>query len=110
MEIKFKTSDRGGDTSLQGQVSCSYKGLVRLFGEPNSDGDGYKVSVEWNLEDENGEVVTLYDWKCTSLYDGHGISPEQFKTLKQYDWHIGAENVRAANKLRNYIINNLNRN
>ena len=107
MEIKFKLSDRWGDTSLEGYITTSYEKLVKIFGEPNSDGDGYKVSTEWSLEDELGNPATIYDWKSTNLYNDSSYSVADLRDEKKYEWHIGAENKHTANKLRNYILSQI---
>jgi len=71
-----------------GEVNISYDNLVKLFGEPQEkygDFDDYdKVSTRWVVEDENGRVYTIYDWKAT--YD---MLPSQFRSLSSYEWHIG---------------------
>lgn len=79
--------------------------LVALFGPPNSQGDGYKVSTEWVLEEiATGDVVTIYDWKETSLYDGFGRTPDELRTdLHGTQWHIGAYSKEPAERLVRYI-------
>ena len=101
----FKTvnSKREGGTSLQGYFSTSYRQLVDLLGEPNADGDGYKVSTEWVLEDEDGNVATIYDWKETELYGDSSISVEQFREYSSYEWHIGANSQITANRAIQFL-------
>lgn len=92
-----------GSSSLQGSILTSYKRLVELFGEPNVESDGYKTSSEWELVDEKGNLVTLYDYKATNLYGGDYPSVEEFRNQESYDWHIGAKNEEIANKLIEYL-------
>lgn len=67
-------------SSRMGNMKVIYKDLIMAFGQP-IESDGYKVSGEWIfIEDESGEVFTLYDWKMTNLYDSDGISVEQLRT------------------------------
>lgn len=46
-------------------ITTSINDLTRLLGEPSYVGDygEDKVTVEWVCETEEGEVVTIYDWK-----------------------------------------------
>ena len=68
----------GGGTSLIGHIRVSYAQLFKVFGEPQ-ECDGYKVSGEWTLKDHNGTIITIYDWKCTSLYDEEYPSVSDFR-------------------------------
>ena len=104
-----KTSKSPVGTSLQQYVNVTYNKLENLFGEPNAESDGYKVSIEWNLEDNKGRVLTIYDYKETSLYDSTYPTPEEFLlSIKEtpYSWHIGAGDQESAEALKNYIENN----
>jgi len=90
-------------TSLCGYVKTSYANLVRLFGEPNSEGDEYKVSTEWNLRRSGGGVATIYDYKETNLYDSDGMTVDEFRQLPEYNWHIGGNSQEIAIELREFI-------
>ena len=71
-------------TSLLGEIVCDYNKLKKLFGKPHSS-DEYKVDAEWDIEFENGEVATIYNWKNGKNYNGkNGLA-----TSKITDWHIG---------------------
>ena len=46
-------------------ITTTVNELVRVLGEPTyqqNTGDN-KVNVEWICERENGDIVTIYDWK-----------------------------------------------
>ena len=76
-------------TSLAGYVMLAPSKLVATFGEPKV-GDEYKVSGEYSFENKDGGVATLYDWKCTSLYDSDMWSPEEFWNCSEpMEFHIG---------------------
>ena len=49
-----------------------------MFGEPELD-DEYKVSGCWAFTDNDGNVVTVYDWKRTRLYDESLPSVSEFR-------------------------------
>lgn len=93
------TKDPSG-TSLMGYIAGSFSELVEIFGQPNGEGDEYKVSTEWILEDsETGDIATIYDYKYTALYDPSYPSVKTFREMKTYDWHIGATNEETAKRL-----------
>ena len=55
-------------THYHDEIVTNYSTLEDLLGPPG-EGDGYKISGRWVFEDDRGQVVTLYDWKETELYD-----------------------------------------
>ena len=91
--MKFKNGEANiSMTSLQGYIKTSYRDLVNCFGEPTSDGDGYKVDAEWELTFEDGTVATIYNWKDGRNYCGaDGLPVEQIT-----DWHVGGKSTRAV--------------
>ena len=61
-----KTEKSADGTSFHDvKITTSINDLTRLLGEPTYVGDFSedKVTVEWICETEEGEVVTIYDWK-----------------------------------------------
>lgn len=84
-------------TSLRGEFSAAFSLLQARFGDPIPEADGYKVSTEWIFtEEKTGEVVTLYDYKETALYDEGLPTVEEFRALPSYDWHVGARSPEVA--------------
>lgn len=83
-----KSTKSAEGTCLYGYLNASYKILVELFGAPSTS-DQYKVSTEWILEDQKGNVFTIYDYKETNLYDENNPSVEEFRALPTYEWHVG---------------------
>jgi hypothetical protein len=87
MNFKVDHTANATGTCLQGKMEIKYTDLVRLFGEPATIADN-KVSVEWTFVNEDGDIVTLYDWKSNDL---------SFKTSnKPYVFHIGAKSLSVA--------------
>jgi hypothetical protein len=83
-------------TSFHNQtVSATYDQLVAILGPHNCDGDSDKVTTEWTVKGPNGEVLTIYDWKETSVHDVRG-----WATIR---WHIGAHEVIDAIWFRNWL-------
>ena len=87
MNFKVDHTANATGTYLQGKMELKYVDLVRLFGEPVKTTDD-KVSVEWTFVNEDGDVVTLYDWKSNDL---------SFKeSNKHHVFHIGAKSLSVA--------------
>lgn len=85
-------ADRSG-TSYLGTIELSPRRLVARFGRP-TPGDPMKVAGEYTFQDQQGNVFTLYDWKCTSIWEiAEGYieegeeptlpTPEQFWSLEE---------------------------
>ena len=88
-----KSIDAGG-THLQGAIETTYAKLKAMFGQP-TDGDGYKVDAEWEIEFEDGTIATIYNWKNGKNYNGaRGLA----KT-KITNWHIGGHSSKATDKV-----------
>lgn len=101
---KFVLTNNSPDGGFQTTVKASYKQLEKLFGFPNSYGDDYKVSTEWLLKNEDGKVVSLYDYKETHLYNRHYPSVEEFRNKPYYEWHIGSKGIVEAEQLKAFIL------
>jgi hypothetical protein len=95
-EATFEKTDKSpSGTHLVGEIETSFNTLVDLFGMPNFEGDGDKVTVEWVLEDDQGNKFTIYDWKM------YGIDVTK---LPSYSWHIGG--TTDPSDLKRYIFKN----
>ena len=104
--LKFKKVDNASGTSLRGYVNISYHTLVKIFGEPNYDGDGgYKVQKEWVLDFDTGSDsavrATIYDWKQSESYNGPGQGTHYTQVNK---WHIGGYDDKAVDCVNNAIL------
>ncbi len=82
-------------TSFRGYMLATYSDLVKTFGDPNSEGDGYKVDVEWVLDTPHG-VATIYNYKDGRAYLGErGLPIEHI-----CEWHVGGKNNEAYRYIR----------
>jgi len=82
---------------LQGYQDTPFAELVEAFGEPMSDGDGYKVDAEWVLVTPDGTFVTIYNYKDGKNYNGDcGYDVEDIR-----DWHIGGHDSKALEAVAN---------
>ena len=78
-----KTYKNVNGTSFQDVTfKASVNQLINAFGEPTiQDNTGEdKVNFEWDMETENGDVFTTYDWKEYRKLDLN----------EQIEWHIGS--------------------
>ena len=99
-ELVYKDANITG-TSLQGHIKATYDDLEKAFGAPAYDstkhGESDKVHTEWALEfeDEDGNTViaTIYDWKESSAYNSR---------VGEYNWHIGGNSYAAVEAVYDY--------
>ena len=104
MFTRIKDYYRSNGSSLQSGVTIVPSRVVDLFGSPD-DSDGYKVSMEWLFEDEEGNVVTLYDWKSTSLYEEGLPSPVSvINSVHPLHLHVGAHDYQTAVKFVDWLL------
>jgi hypothetical protein len=95
-----KTSQSVDRTSFHNTtIKCSVSTLIEVLGKPDYSGnDGEdKVNFDWNMETDNGDVFTVYDWK-------------EYRSLNKNEmiqWHIGGMNrtitEQAAREIRDAI-------
>jgi len=80
-------------------IISSVSTLTEVLGEPNYSGnDGEdKINFEWEMETDNGDVFTVYDWKEYRSLDEN----------EMIEWHIGGTDrtvtEQAAREIRNAI-------
>ena len=84
-----KTYQSTDGTSFHGVViRATVDQLVKAFGEPYDNNSGEdKVNFEWDMETDEGEVFTIYDWK-----EYRPLQRDEYVT-----WHIGAKSKSDSN-------------
>ena len=96
-----KTSKAPSGTSFHGDVfNASVSDLRKILGIPvleTNDG-GDKVNFEWVMENEEGEVFTVYDWKEYRVLDENEL----------IEWHIGGHSSLSTDLAVNEIAGALN--
>jgi hypothetical protein len=95
-----KTSQSIDGTSFHNVVvKCSLSTLTKVLGNPDCSGnDGEnKINFEWEMETNDGDVFTVYDWK-------------EYRSLNEnelIEWHIGGTSrsitEQAAREIRDAI-------
>ena len=103
MNYRHAELDAMEGTSLKTYIEATYKELVAVLGQPY-EGDGYKVSGEWVMRDPDSNVVTIYDWKSTRLYDPDYPTVRQFRAMKyEQRFNIGGHDSIAAENFRHWL-------
>ena len=93
--LKKTSKDVFGTSFHLSTVRASVNELTKIIGEPayeSNDGED-KVNIEWELEDDNGDVVTIYDWK---EYRKIGYD-------EQIEWHIGGMSKNITDNAKREI-------
>ena len=87
-------------TSFSDDVSVSIDTIVDLFGEPELMSFG-KTDAEWNIEMDDGSVVTIYNWM-----NGENANGDEDGTPLEliYDWHLGGD-VDSAKIIKSLLLN-----
>jgi hypothetical protein len=92
-----KTYQNTDGTSFHGVViRATVNQLISAFGDPSMEyntGED-KVNFEWEMETNEGEVFTIYDWKYY-----RPLSSDEFVT-----WNIGAKSKSVCNTAEREIL------
>jgi hypothetical protein len=79
--LKSTSKDTDRTSFHDSTVKATVNELITVIGNPiyeNNAGED-KVNIEWVLEDDNGNVIAIYDWK---MYREIGYD-------EKIEWHIG---------------------
>jgi hypothetical protein len=92
----FKCTD---GTSFHGvTIRATVEQLTNAFGEPDDNNTGEdKVNFVWDMETEEGEVFTIYDWK-----EGRPLRLDEYVI-----WHIGAKDKSTSNTAEDELLKKL---
>ena len=93
MKKTFK--EIGGTSFHDTTINCSLATLRKVLGEPEynrNDGED-KINFEWEMETNDGDVFTVYDWK-----EGRPLSESEM-----IKWHIGGYNKTATEQAKSEI-------
>jgi hypothetical protein len=76
-------------------ITTTLSDLKRVLGKPHYRG-GFedKVQNEWEMETNDGEVFTVYDWKTYRPYNDNEL----------IDWHIGGHNKETTQQAKQEIL------
>lgn len=86
---KKSYKDTNGTSYHDTTISATVNQLTAAFGEPyNSNTGEDKVNFVWDMETEDGEVFTIYDWKEYRIISKNEI----------IEWHIGGHSVEITEK------------
>jgi hypothetical protein len=93
--LKSTSRSSSGTSFHHSTVRASVNELIKIIGEPTyviNDGED-KVNIEWELEDDNEDVVTIYDWK---EYRKIGYD-------EKIEWHIGGMSKNITDNAKREI-------
>jgi len=98
--MKQTNKSANGTSFHDTTIKASVNQLIKVLGEPclayfNNHED--KVSHEWEMETEDGDVFTIYDWKEYRVFDYD----------EQIEWHIGGKSKGITEKAKQEILNEL---
>ena len=93
--MKPTTQSTGGTSFHDTVINCSVATLRKVLGEPvNECNDGQdKVNFDWDMETDNGDIFTVYDWK-------------EYRTLNEnemIEWHIGGNSRSVTEQAKREI-------
>jgi hypothetical protein len=93
---KKTNSDLNGTSFQDVTFKASVNDLIKAFGEPDyEDNTGKdKTNFEWDMETDNGDVFSIYDWK-------------EYRKLnkdKQIEWHIGSHSRSISDQAKSEIL------
>ncbi len=94
-----KTNSSTNGTSFQGVTfKASVNDLTKVLGEPYTDNTGEdKVNFEWEMETDEGDVFTIYDWKEYRVIDVN----------ERIEWHIGSFSRYISSDAKNEVMREL---
>jgi len=70
------------ETTRRSRLHIAPRDLVERFGLPLPGSGDRKISGSYTFTDLRGDVITMYDWKATALYDGR--SEADLPTVKTF--------------------------
>lgn len=83
-------------TWLQGYIVATRRELEATFGAPCFEGEGDKVTTEWQLFFTDGTVATIYDWKRYEMG-----APEMDERIT---WNIGGTSYLAVERVEDSLL------
>tara|TARA_Y100000592_G_C5430754_1_gene298251 strand:- start:8 stop:385 length:378 start_codon:yes stop_codon:yes gene_type:complete len=97
-------------TSLKSHIAVKPIDLIFAFGQPLQS-DGYKVSGEYVFKHRSGEVITMYDWKWTTLYDPEAkYKPSELWALnKNIEFNLGAKDHSYIDDFQDWLPREINK-
>jgi hypothetical protein len=93
--MRKTTKSPSGTSFHDTTVRTTIHTLLKLLGQPTIvDNTGLdKTNYEWEMETDNGDVFTVYDWKEYKILHEHEI----------IDFHIGGNSKAITEQAKNEI-------
>jgi len=94
-----KTNKTANGTSFHDvTITATPQQLITILGEPNNNSGDGKVNMEWVCENNDGALITIYDWKENRPINNN----EDIK------WHIGGRGIKDTLTAKLEILKLLN--
>ena len=94
-----KTNKTANGTSFHDvTITATPQQLITILGEPNNNSGDGKVNMEWVCENNDGALITVYDWKENRPINNN----EDIK------WHIGGRGIKDTLTAKLEILKLLN--
>jgi len=94
-----KTNKTANGTSFHDvTITATPQQLITILGEPNNNSGDGKVNMEWVCENNDGVLITIYDWKENRPINNN----ENIK------WHIGGRGIKDTLTAKLEILKLLN--
>lgn len=94
-----KTNKTANGTSFHDvTITATPQQLITILGEPNNNSGDNKVNMEWVCENNDGVLITIYDWKENRPINNN----ENIK------WHIGGRSIKDTLTAKLEILKLLN--
>lgn len=94
-------------TGYMGDIEVPPMALIRRFGPPDQEGDGYKESGRYVFVDEAGEPFIVHDWKATSLWEEGYPTPEEFWSGEEPDEFFISSRGRNVSEFKQWLLSQL---
>tara|TARA_Y100001963_G_scaffold135231_1_gene196642 strand:+ start:350 stop:739 length:390 start_codon:yes stop_codon:yes gene_type:complete len=107
-DFKFVTHNHVKDidvmgTSLMGYLKdIDFYRLIEVFGRPH-DADGYKSDAGWDIEFDDGEVATIYNWKNGLNYVGAIGKHHGMQLTDMTEWNVGGRDDKVVDRLMSML-------
>jgi len=93
--MKQTNQDTNGTSFHSTIINATVNQLSEICGEPETGQFEDKVTHEWVLETDEGEVFTIYDWK----------EYRQIEDDENIEWHIGGKSAAITERAKQELLN-----
>ena len=93
--MKQTNQNADGTSFHRTTINATVNQLSEICGEPEMGGIEDKVTHNWTMETDEGEVFTIYDWKEYRDFDND----------ENIEWHIGGKSAAITERAKQELLN-----